>query len=73
MQYDKLVSKAIVSGVTYTYVGEAAPGSSVSLPLWRIKRIAEYSSGLTEIIWADDTDDFDKVWNDRETYSYTVA
>lgn len=73
VQYDKLVFKTTSGGVDYTYVGEAAPGTSAASALWRIKRVADYPSGLTEIIWADDTDTFDKVWNDRETYSYGVS
>jgi hypothetical protein len=72
VQYDKLVDEQTVANTSYTYVGEAAPGSVSSASVWRIKRITEYANGYLEIIWANDTDAFDKVWNDRASYTYTV-
>jgi len=72
MQYDRLVYETTVSGVNYTYVGEAAPGSTSSEPVWRIKRVAEFSDGNTQVIWANDTEAFDKIWDDKETYTYDV-
>jgi hypothetical protein len=74
VQFDRLVDeRAPVGDVTYTYIGEAAPGSAPSAAAWRIKRVSENSAtGITEIIWAGDSDAQDKVWNDRETYDYTA-
>ena len=72
VQYDKLVDEQTSGNNTFTYVGEAAPGSLAANSVWRIKRITEYANGYLEIIWANDTDAFDKVWNDRATYVYTV-
>lgn len=54
---------------TITYVGEAEPGTSAASALWRIKRL-DSTSGLL-VTWADGDSDFDKVWNDRATYSYS--
>lgn len=55
-----------------TYIGEALPGSATSSPLWRIKRLDE-SDGTVELIikWADGNDDFDNVWDDRASLSYS--
>jgi len=64
-QYDRLVD---VDG-NYTYVGEAEPGSAQSGSIWRIKRITETGEDL-EIVWANGSAEFDKVWDDRASYSY---
>lgn len=53
----------------YTYVGEAAPGSLPSAAVWRIKRIDE-TSGLV-ITWADGNSNFDNLWDNRTTLSYS--
>lgn len=66
-QYDRLVDTDEVNG--YTYVGEADPGSNRANPIWRIKRVYEVGDDL-EIIWADNSADFDKIWDDRATYEY---
>lgn len=57
------------ASATITYVGEAEPGTSAASALWRIKRL-DSTSGLL-ITWADGDSDFDKVWNDRASYSYS--
>lgn len=73
VNYDRLIDEVTVGAYAYTYVGEAAPGSNASDAAWRIKRVAEQTgSTLTEILWANDTDAFDKVWDDRATYTYDV-
>ena len=54
------------------YIGEAAPSTSKSDPLWRIKKITyDASKNPTDIQYADGTQTFTKVWNDRATYSYS--
>ena len=72
VQFDKLIEEVTVDGVSYTYIGESKPGSNADEAKWRIKRIAEYASGLTEILWAEDTESFDKIWNARTTFTYDV-
>lgn len=72
VQYDKLVDEQPMGANTFTFIGEAAPGSNTTTSVWRIKRIAEYANGYLEIIWANDTELFDKDWTIRETYTYTV-
>ena len=70
MQYDKLIDEQVSGSTTYTYIGEASPGGQANNAVWRIKRVGEYANNLTEILWANDTDAFDKVWDDRITYTY---
>jgi len=65
VQYDKLID---VDG-DFTYVGEAVPGSERDAASWRIKRVYEIGDDI-EVIWANNSADFDKVWNDRATYEY---
>lgn len=55
---------------TYTYIGESLPGTTVGSAQWRIKRIDESSTPDMAIIWANQSADFDKVWDNRLTYSY---
>lgn len=53
-----------------TYVGEAATGSSTSGALWRVKRITT-SGVITTIEWADGNGNFDNIWNNRASLSYS--
>jgi hypothetical protein len=52
------------------YVGEAAPGSPDSSPVWRIKKITSANDDVA-IEWADGVATFIKKWTDRATYNYT--
>ena len=54
------------------YIGEAAPSTIKSSSLWRIRKITyDASKNITDIQYADGTQTFTKVWNDRATYSYS--
>lgn len=55
---------------TTTYVGQSAIGSVTSDPVWRIKRILILGTE-TIIEWAGGDSNFDKVWNDRASLSYS--
>lgn len=70
VQYDKLISEVTAGPLTYTYIGETAPGGVASDPVWRIKRIEEDQSGNIRSIWANNTDSFIHVWSDRQSYEY---
>lgn len=65
-QYDRLVD----TEGDYVYIGEATPGTARDAASWRIKRVYEIGDDV-EIIWADNTANFTKVWNDRATYEYS--
>jgi hypothetical protein len=53
------------------YIGTAQIGTSESEEGWQIKKLVRTGGSLTAIRWADGTDEFTKVWDDRETYSYS--
>jgi len=55
---------------TVTYVGEASTGTAVGAASWRIKRLTQAASVLT-IEWADGNGNFDNVWSDRASLSYS--
>tara|TARA_B110000211_G_scaffold231137_2_gene292133 strand:- start:5085 stop:6164 length:1080 start_codon:yes stop_codon:yes gene_type:complete len=70
MQYDKLIDEQVDGTTSFTYIGEAIPGGTAATAVWRIKRVGEYANNLTEILWANDTDEFNKIWDNRITYVY---
>lgn len=57
-----------VSGVIY--IGQALPGSSVSDPVWRIRKITEALDGDSSAQWAGATNEFVHAWTDRLTLAY---
>lgn len=54
-----------------TYVGKALPGTLTSAPSWQIKRLDE--SGDPELImtYADGDANFDNIWDNRASLSYS--
>ena len=53
----------------YTYVGKTARGQTdTSAALWQIMRVDFTSGALVE--WADGSDKFEKVWDDRAGYTF---
>ena len=55
---------------TVTYIGLAAIGTSGASALWKIKKIS-ISGAVTTITWADGNDNYDNVWNNRASLSYS--
>ena len=55
---------------SYTYVGEALPGTGESEAKWRIKRIEEVGDDFN-ILWAGGDANFDNIWDDRATFTYS--
>lgn len=51
------------------YNGEAPAGTLDASPRWRIKRTTITGDDVT-VEYAEGTDKFDKVWDDRLTYNY---
>lgn len=58
------------STVNTTYVGYAEIGSSELSASWRIKRITELN-GILVLLYADGNDNFDNVWDNRTSLSYS--
>lgn len=64
--------KMAYSGTNLQYLGKAQIGSATSASEWQIQKFTyDGSDNLTDIQWADATDDFTKVWDDRATYTYS--
>lgn len=53
-----------------TYLGKAQIGSATSDSSWQIQKIS-VSGTVTTIAWADGTDAFTNVWDDRASYTYS--
>jgi len=52
---------------TYTYLGNATPGTSTATASWRIKRVVNATGVITH---ADGVSTFNKEWDERASYSY---
>lgn len=54
------------------YIGYAIPGSIASSATWRIKKMTyDIVNNPTNIQWADGNTNFDNIWDNRATYSYS--
>jgi hypothetical protein len=53
-----------------TYVGDAAVGAATSAAAWRIKRIT-VSGDLATVEWADGNQNFDNIWDNRASLTYS--
>jgi hypothetical protein len=58
-----------------TYIGEALPGAAKSAAVWRIRLLDESDPGSTGgdfyILHADGDKQFDNVWDNRRSLSYS--
>jgi len=64
------ITKIDTTTSNLTYIGKSLPNSLDSDPMWQIKLIDE-SSGVITILFADGNETFDKIWDDRLTYTYS--
>ena len=55
---------------TVTYIGKSAPNSSTSSAVWLIKKITE-SGTVTTIAYADGDANFNNVWDNRTSLTYS--
>lgn len=54
------------------YIGQAQPGTLTSATGWRIQKYTyDANFALTDVEWAEGTNAFDKIWDDRATYTYS--
>ena len=58
------------ASASVTYLGKADPGTGAASALWQIQRITT-SGTVTTIEFADGNSDFDNVWNNRASLSYS--
>jgi hypothetical protein len=54
-----------------SYKGEANAGTAVSSASWRISKITSAVDGSVTIEWADGNTNFDNIWNNRASLSYS--
>lgn len=54
-----------------TYRGDALPGVATSAASWRVSRQTMQSDGDIEIVFADGDDNFDNIWDNRLSLSYS--
>ena len=54
------------------YIGKSAAGSVAADETWQItKLIYDANQNITQVLYASGNKKFDKVWNDRASYSYS--
>ena len=59
-------------GDTVIYRGWANPGTATSTSSWRIRRTTFVGSDEDVVHeWADGNDNFDNIWDDRASYTYS--
>ena len=56
---------------TLAYDGYAAIGSAEGSAVWRIKKTTYAVDGDRSVTWADGNDNFDNVWTNRASLSYS--
>lgn len=65
-----LITLVDEASATVTYVGYASPGTLEASSTWKIQKIT-ISGSITTVLFAEGDDNFDKVWNDRASYTYS--
>ena len=53
------------------YSGTALAGSAKASPAWQIKKYTYSGSNLTDVQFADGNTQFDNIWNNRTSLSYS--
>ena len=56
---------------TVTYRGDALPGVLTSAASWRVQRMTLQSDRDIDIVFADGNDNFDNIWDNRLSLSYS--
>ena len=67
---DKMARMAYTSG-DLIYLGIAQPGTASSEAKWRIREYSYTSGDVVSILFADGNLNFDNVWDDRASLSYS--
>ena len=53
-----------------TYVGKAVAGTLTSVASWKIEKIVQTGADIA-ITWADGNTNYDNIWDDRLSLSYS--
>jgi len=59
------------SGSNLLYQGTAVAGASKAAAVWKIKRFTYSGNNLTDVEFADGDANYDNVWDDRASLSYS--
>ena len=65
-----VVEKIDQASATVTYIGQAAPGTATSAASWRIQRMS-VSGTVTTLAYADGDLNFNNIWDNRSSLTYT--
>jgi len=68
---DAYTVKIEYSGDNPIYVAKAQPGTAVGSTGWQISKLTYSGSNVTDVQWADGTNAFTKIYNDRASYTYS--
>lgn len=66
---DDVIMREDSGDANIIYIGEAATGSSQAGALWKITKLDVNT--LLDVTYADGNDNYDNVWNNRESLSYS--
>lgn len=66
-QQQEIIDQADVNNV---YIGKAKLGTASSAAVWQIQKLATVA-GVLSIQFASGTGKFDKIWDNRSSYSYS--
>ena len=56
---------------TVAYLGQAVPGTSTGASGWRVQKLVFNAQGDVTCTWADGNANFDNVWDDRTSLTYS--
>lgn len=60
------------SGTNPIYIGVASPGTATSSALWKIIKLTfDGNNNVTAIQYANGTPNFDQIWDNRSSLSYS--
>ena len=68
---DSVVTNYDSVSSTLAYVGKRAPGAASSAAVWQIKRLTFSSAGDVTLEVADGNLNYDNVWDDRASLTYS--
>lgn len=66
-----LITNYDAVGADLSYVGKAVAGTATSAAVWQIKKLVFNTEGDVTTTFADGNADFDNIWDDRASLTYT--
>ena len=61
-----------VSGPNPIYIGRASPGTGITAAAWQVQKVTyDSDDNVTAVQFAGGVNDYNQVWNDRTTLSYS--